>query len=125
MKLCLSRFCNRVFLLVSSFLQERWRWRIIFYHNSETALLLSFTFFIFFFPLLFVVFDLLPSVTRWSFVVSEQGHGDVKRYILFRNWVISNEEFRSVRFGSRCCELLCMMGFGLSFFAVLEEAVRL
>jgi hypothetical protein len=75
--------------------------------------------------LLFVVFDLLASVTCWSFVVSEQGHGDVKRYILFRNWVISNEEFRSMRFGSRCWELLCMMGFGLSFFAVFEEAVRL
>jgi hypothetical protein len=61
--------------------------------------------FIFLFPpfcLLFVVLDLLPSVTCWSFVVSEQGHGDVKRYILFRNWVISNEEFRYMRFGSRC-----------------------
>jgi hypothetical protein len=63
-------------------------------------------FFSFFFPppfcLLFVVLDLLPSVSCWSFVVSEQGHGDVKLYILFRNWVISDEEFRSARFGSRC-----------------------
>jgi hypothetical protein len=92
--LSLSFFAN-VFLLVSSFLPERWRWRTMFYHSSETALLLSFTFFFsFLFPpfvccLLF--FDLLPSVTCWSFVVGEQGHGDVKRYILFRNWVISNE----------------------------------
>jgi len=51
--LSLSFFAN-VFLLVSSFLLERWRWRIIFYHSSETALLLSFTFFFFFFSPPFV-----------------------------------------------------------------------